>query len=247
MNLNALKRYNKKETYSYSLGVFPTIELLSHRPDNVEMIVTHPDWYGDTQQHRVETLAQKYQIPIQESAKTIDRIRDKENIFVMGVFRKYTSTLNPCRSHVVLVNPGDMGNIGTILRTCLGFSFTDLAIISPGVDTFHPKAVRASMGALFSMNVEYFPTFNQYRIAHANRDFYPFMLKGAIPLKSVRRDANRPFSLIFGNESSGLDDSFLSVGTSVLIPHSTAIDSLNLSMAVGIGVYEFSNFNDFNK
>lgn len=240
MNLNSLKKYNKKDSYSYTLGVFPTVELLTRQPDSVEMIVFHPDWYGDTQKRLIESLAEKSHIPLWESAKTIDRIRDKENIFVAGVFRKYDSTLNPSRSHVVLVNPGDMGNFGTILRTCLGFSFTDLAIISPGVDAFHPKSVRASMGALFSANVEYFSSFEQYRSRFSERDFYPFMLKGAIPLKEVKRDSRRLFSLIFGNESSGLDDSYLEMGTSVFIPHSTAIDSLNLSMAVGIGVYEFS-------
>ena len=53
-------------------------------------------------------------------------------------------------NHVVLVNPGDMGNMGTIIRTMLGFNYSNLAIIKPGVDVFDPRVIRASMGALFN-------------------------------------------------------------------------------------------------
>ncbi|HCJ36938.1 MAG TPA: TrmH family RNA methyltransferase, partial [Erysipelotrichaceae bacterium] len=48
-------------------------------------------------------------------------------------------------------------------------------------------------------------------------------------------------ALIFGNESSGLDDSFLNYGQSVFIPHTSKIDSLNLSQSLGIGLYHFSS------
>jgi TrmH family RNA methyltransferase len=56
------------------------------------------------------------------------------------------------------------------------------------------------------------------------------------------RDCPKPklFSLVFGNEASGLDDSYLKVGTSVMIPQSPDVDSLNLTIAVGIGVYAFT-------
>ena len=46
--------------------------------------------------------------------------------------------------------------------------------------------------------------------------------------------------LIFGNEASGLPDSMLNVGDTVVIHHSKDIDSLNLPISVGIALYEFS-------
>ena len=45
---------------------------------------------------------------------------------------------------------------------------------------------------------------------------------------------------MFGNESSGLPDEYLTYGTSIFIPHSNAIDSLNLSIALGITLSKFS-------
>lgn len=51
----------------------------------------------------------------------------------------------PPARHVVLHNPSDVGNVGTILRSALGFGFRDVAIIRPGVDPFDPRVLRASM------------------------------------------------------------------------------------------------------
>ena len=49
------------------------------------------------------------------------------------------------------------------------------------------------------------------------------------------------FSLVFGNEATGLDDSYLNEGTSIIIPQSPDVDSLNLTIAVGIGTYMFTH------
>ena len=64
------------------------------------------------------------------------------------------------------------------------------------------------------------------------------MLKGAKNIHHVH--TNHVHALIFGNESSGLDDAFLNYGQSVFIPHTSKIDSLNLSQSLGIGLYHFS-------
>ncbi len=54
-----------------------------------------------------------------------------------------------------------------------------------------------------------------------------------------------PFSLIFGNEATGLPKEFLNIGESVIISHSKNIDSLNLTIAASIAIYE-STKNNFN-
>jgi TrmH family RNA methyltransferase len=137
------------------------------------------------------------------------------------------------------VNPSDMGNMGTIIRTAIGFGVNDIAVIEPCVDYFNPKVVRASMGACFSANICRFENFEQYKHVMGKRDCYPFMLKGATELQKLSIDKSNAFSLIFGNEATGLPDQFAEEGRSVLIRHKDTIDSLNLSMAVGIALYEF--------
>ena len=64
-------------------------------------------------------------------------------------------------------------------------------------------------------------------------------LKGAKNIHLIEPN-DKNYSLVFGNESSGLPDEFLNYGQSIFIPHSDKIDSLNLSMALGITLYHFS-------
>ena len=235
-----LKRYHKKSGYSYAFGSFPTFELLRDRPDTVERILIHSTVSPDIRR-KLETLCGTYRIPLTENDRTIEKIREKDSCLAAGVFRKYEGSLNPDSNHVVLINPGDFGNLGTIIRTCVGFGIRDLAIVEPAADIFHPRTIRASMGALFGMDFRHFPDFQAYcQAAGVDRTFYPFMLKGARKLGTFEINHNIPYSLIFGNESRGLDDSFLHIGQSVLIAHSPAIDSLNLSLASGIALYEFT-------
>lgn len=235
-----LKKYAKKFDYSYTLGAFPTIELLKHQPQHTLKVLLHPDMNSRSQLEIISGLCRDRGIPLERAPKAVEKLRDKENIFAVGVFEKYSNDLDPQEDHIVLVNPSDMGNMGTIIRTSIGFGIRNLAVVEPAVDLFHPKVVRASMGSLFQMNFHYYRSFEEYRNTAGRRKLYPFMLKGAVPLQELNRDPEETFSLIFGNEATGLPDSFSQVGQSVVIRHTDHIDSLNLALATGIGIYEFT-------
>ena len=129
--------------------------------------------------------------------------------------------------------------MGTIMRTMLGFNYYNLAIIRPGVDVFDPRVLRASMGAMFHLNIEYFDSFEDYLKRFQSHDIYTLMLKGATNIHKVESKKGY-HSLVFGNESSGLPDEYLDYGKSIFIPHSHYIDSLNLSMALGMTLMHFS-------
>lgn len=239
MTADELKKYRKKASYSYSFGSFPTFELLQNRPETAEMVILHSDANAEIR-NMLKQECTKAGIKIISDDRQAEKLRDKENCVVIGVFRKYHCRLFHNADHVVLVNPGDMGNLGTIIRSCAGFGITDLAIIEPAADIFHPRVVRASMGAIFKMNFTCFPSFSQYYEEYGGeRENYPFMLNGEYPLGTFAHPGSRPYSLIFGNEARGLDASYLNVGKSVVIPHTRSIDSLNLSVAAGIGLYAF--------
>lgn len=239
-----MKVYKKGDDVSYTLGVFPTIELLKHRSEYVQRVVVHSSIEQNKGYPLMKELCMKHHIHIDIHDKTIQKLSPKGNCFAIGIFKKYEMSLKD-NNHVVLVNPMDMGNMGTIMRTMNGFGFHDLAIVRPAVDIFDPKVLRASMGSCFQMNVQYFDSFDDYYTLYKHHSLYPFMLKGA---KNIHRvETHELISLIFGNESSGLDDSFLRYGQSVFIPHSEDIDSLNLSMALGIALFHFSKDTFKNK
>ena len=239
MTVNEIKKYRKRDACSYCFGTFPTFELLQTKPEVIEMILVHSDVKEEIL-NKLKQECKKTGVKIIQSDRHIERIRDKDNCIIIAVFKKYYCKLDHNKSHVVLVNPSNTGNLGTIIRSCVGFGVTNLAIVEPAVDIFHPKAVRASMGAIFKIKFEYFPCFNRYDQEYGSeREKYPFMLNGKYQLGTFEHPEDKPYSLIFGNEASGLDASYLNVGKSVVISHTHSIDSLNLSLATGIGIYEF--------
>lgn len=232
-----IKTYKKEAEYTYTLGAFPTIELLKTRPEEVLEVYVHstfPD-IGS-----IQRLAEPYGIPVLVQDKVIHKLSDKENCFVVGIVKKYQNVLENNKSHIVLVNPGNMGNMGTIIRTAVGFGLKNLAIISPGVDVFHPKTIRASMGALFRINFQYFSDFEEYEAAYPQHEIFCFMLNATRQLTVNSCPKPELFSLVFGNEATGLPDSFLQKGTSVIIPQSEEVDSLNITIAAGVGMYLFT-------
>lgn len=232
-----MKVYKKDDDTSYTLGVFPTIELLKTRPEDVVRVVVHSSIEQNKGYPLIQELCNEHHIHIDIHDKTIDKLSPKNNCFAIGIFKKYTCELED-KNHVVLVNPMDMGNMGTMMRTMLGFGYKNLVIVRPAVDVFDPKVVRASMGAIFHLNVKYYQDFETYYEEYKNHEFYPLMLKGAKNIHQV--ESHQVHSLVFGNESSGLPDDYLKYGQSVFIPHSENIDSLNLSMALGLTLFHFS-------
>ncbi len=237
-NEQQIKPYKKDADYSYTLGAFPTYELIKARPMHVQKVLID---HSFTDQENLKKLCIEYRIPYEYNNKLIAKLSDKENCYVAGIFGKYTCRLRGDKPHIVLVNPSNMGNLGTILRTAAGFGIYDIAIILPGADIYNPKTVRSSMGALFKLNFSQFESFEEYRKEFTKHEIFTFMLNGENTLTLKDCPKAELYSLVFGNEATGLDDSFLKAGTSIFIPQSPEVDSLNLTIAVGIGAYVFTN------
>ena len=232
------KPYKKEVNYSYTLGAFPTYELIKSRPESVRKVLIDNSF---TDQEKLLKLCRDYQITTDYNSKLISKLSNKDNCYVTGIFDKFSCKLRGDQPHIVLVNPSNMGNLGTILRTAVGFGINNVAIILPGADLFHPKTVRASMGALFKLNICQYESFRDYRNEFSEHDVFTFMLNGETPLTIGDCPKTELYSLVFGNEATGLDKSFLNEGTSIIIPQSPDVDSLNLTIAVGIGAYVFTN------
>ena len=235
-----LEAYDKSLDYSYAPGIFPATECLNNAKKRCMRLLIAT---AGAQSEGVQALtraAQETGVRVEVADRALERISKKENCFAAMVYKKAEGKFDDDSPHVVLHHPSDSGNMGTILRTALGFGLKNIAIIRPAVDSDDPRVVRASMGAAFSLNIRHFDSFEQYRTQYPLRTLFPFMLTGAVPLEEAVQKIEGPFSLVFGNEASGLPDEFAQMGISTLIPHSHQIDSLNLAIAAGIGMYAFT-------
>jgi TrmH family RNA methyltransferase len=132
---------------------------------------------------------------------------------------------------VALWGVGDPGNVGTILRGALAFGAASVALGPDCADPFGPKAVRASMGAIFAMPVARVREIGELpapAIALAARSGDP--VRG--PLEGT---------LVIGAERAGLPEAVLAAcERTAHIPISGNAESLNAAMAATVGLYEMT-------
>lgn len=135
---------------------------------------------------------------------------------------------------VVLDGVQDPGNVGTILRLCLGFNAALITIDS--ADITSPKVVRSSVGALFHVPWIKVPRAEaaQY-ILDFRRPVYR-LERSKKSLEFSSREPEKLFAedivLIAGSEGSGIS---LNVpGTAVAVPHNEKLESLNVATALSI-------------
>lgn len=233
-----LKPYDASLPYSYALGIFPSLALMEAAPQRASRLLLSQRAQGEGVE-KLRALCAARHVREEVADKVLARISGKENCFAALVFEKWDAPLDASAPHVALHHPMDQGNLGTIQRTLLGLGILDIAVIRPAADVFDPHVVRSSMGAVFSLRVKGYDRFEDYRAEFPGHALYPFMLDGAVLLEDAAARAGIPYSLVFGNEGSGLPPEFAAWGQAVRIPHSPAIDSLNLAIAVAIGAYGF--------
>lgn len=234
-----IRKYKHDMDYSYALGATLTYELLRMRPNTVRRVYLHTAAERTEGLNRLLALCGESGVSVETGDRAFNILSPKGNCFVIGEFDKAPQRMEP-GSHIVLVNPSDAGNLGTILRTAVGFDFPDIAIVRPAVDFYDPRVIRASMGAAFHVRAEYFDTVEAYCERFPENHRYAFMLGSSVPLNSVQFAP--PFSLLFGNEATGLPERCADFCDTVVIPHSRDIDSLNLPIAASIAMYTANAF-----
>lgn len=227
--------YKRDNIYTYGLGATIAMEYLLKKKDSVKAIILHPDFRSEETITKIKSICGN-EIPVSTEEKPFNILSKKDNCYVICVIEKKEAQIKD-GNHMVLVDPSNCGNLGTIVRSCLGFGVEDIAIVGKkAADPNDPKTIRASMGALASVRVEVFEDFSDYAKRFPDNNLYPFMLDGSTKLQETV--INKPFSLIMGNEATGLDPAFKDIGKPIRIEHSGNIDSLNITIAASIGLYE---------
>ena len=159
-----IQKYKKDFSYSYTLGAFPTIELIKFKKDQIINVYIHSSFSNKEIRKSIFDLLKKEETKIIENDdKIFSKLSDKENVYVIGIFKKYEMKLDNSSHHLLLDNPSNTGNLGTIIRSSLGFNIRNIAIIKPSVDIFDIKTIRASMGSIFSVNIALFDSLEEYK------------------------------------------------------------------------------------
>jgi RNA methyltransferase, TrmH family len=162
---------------------------------------------------------------------------------VVGVFAEFTralESLHRAASGIWLVAERlrDPGNLGTILRTGDAVGAGGLILIGECVDPFSVEAVRASMGALFTVPI----------VQTGWKEFLAWLRAGPGQLVGLSLDTDHdyrgaryaaPTFLLTGNEAQGMPDDYAATcDLLVKIPMLGKADSLNAAIATAVMAYE---------
>lgn len=162
---------------------------------------------------------------------------------VVGVFDEFLAALDTLDRHAAAIwlvadRLRDPGNLGTILRTGDAVGAGGLILLDECVDPFSVEAVRASMGALFTVPV-----------ARASSAEFLAWLRGGpgtlvgLSLRTTHdyraADYPAPTFLLTGNEAQGLPEALeAACDIRVKLPMLGKADSLNAAVATAVMAYE---------
>ena len=140
-----------------------------------------------------------------------------------------------------LHEPGNPGNVGTIIRTASAAGASAVILIGPSADPYDPVAVKASMGALFTVPVARAGDVGEF-FAWATRLGIAVVTTSATAERSFwDAEYARPLALLLGAEGTGLPPAVLARGDlQVRIPMVGTAESLNLAVAAGLLLYEIN-------
>ena len=130
------------------------------------------------------------------------------------------------------------GNIGAILRTCDAAKIDAVIIANPKTDLYNPNIIRSSVGCLFTNQIATGSTEEviDYLIQN-NINFYSATLQNSTSYHT--QNYTLPTALVVGTEATGLSELWRKKATqNIIIPMQGEIDSMNVSVAAAILIFE---------
>jgi RNA methyltransferase, TrmH family len=140
---------------------------------------------------------------------------------------------------VALHEVGNPGNLGTIIRTADAAGMAGVVLIGSTTDPFDPAAVRATMGALFSVPVAHAVTAEEFFGWAAGHGITVAAASARGTGAFWESEPSMPLAILLGSEGRGLPGSLLTrADLQLRIPMVGTAESLNLAVAAGILMYE---------
>ena len=180
---------------------------------------------------------------IQTDSDILSKLSGKDNPgAVVGVYRELSTDLaridrTTAPLWLVAERLRDPGNLGTILRTADAVGAGGLILVDECVDPFSVEAVRASMGALFTIPLARAPwaEFHAW-LRSGPGQLVGLALEGAVDYRAP--DFATPVFLLTGNEAQGLPAEYAAAcDVRVKIPMLGKADSLNAAVATAVMAY----------
>ncbi len=163
---------------------------------------------------------------------------------ILAVLKTKTHTLSQLefktKNPLILIAeaPEKPGNIGALLRTADAANVDAVIIANPKTDLYNPNIVRSSVGCVFSNAIATGTTEDVITFLKDNNiNIYSAILQESETYTT--QDYTKPSAIVVGTEATGLSQKWRDASKqNISIPMAGKIDSMNVSVAAGILIFE---------
>lgn len=216
------------------------IELAQKGGYEIETILFLPEISSEVQAKKLSRSAEFIEISKEVYQKLAYRDTTEGILAIAKSKNLSLAALNLGENPLILVAeaPEKPGNIGAILRTADAANLDAVIIANPKSDMFSPNIVRSSVGCLFTNNIATGTTEEIIAfLKDKNISIYCATLQNSTGYHTQNYTA--PTALVVGTEATGLTQEWRDNATqNIIIPMQGAIDSMNVSVAAAILIFE---------
>ena len=208
----------------------------------IESLLFYPDLFSESE---AMAMAHYGTAIIQISQVVFEKLAHRQSTEgVIGVVISKTHTLDDLifksKKPLVLVAeaPEKPGNIGALLRTADAANVDAVIIANPLSDLYNPNIIRSSVGGVFTTPIALSNTDDAIAyLKQLNFKIYSAILQDSVSYDT--QDYTHPTAIVVGTEATGLTRQWREASdTNIHIPMAGTIDSMNVSVAAGILIFE---------
>lgn len=244
------KSRERKKTGLFLIEGVREISLALKGGYELETLLFNPELFSEEQ---LNHLTNKQLNTIEVSKEVYEKLAYRDTTEgILAVAKIKTHVLTDLKFHtknpliLVAEAPEKPGNIGALLRTADAANVDAVIIANPKSDLYNPNIIRSSVGCVFTNKVAVGSTSEIIAFLKAkNISIYCAALQASV--NYTTQDFTNPTAIVVGTEATGLSNAWLDNATqNIIIPMQGEIDSMNVSVAAGILIFEAKRQRKFN-
>lgn len=158
---------------------------------------------------------------------------------ICAVYEKKEKPIDYGAPIVYLNGISDPGNLGTIMRSALAFSFKNIIADEHCADIYSPKTINAAKDAIFKLNIVRDKNFSLLKKVKEKMKICAATLTGAEDIAVIKKF--KPVCVVLGSESRGVDENIIKLADKqIKINIFEDMESLNVACAAAIIFYAYS-------
>jgi TrmH family RNA methyltransferase len=234
------KAKNRKQTGTFLIEGKREISLALKGGYEIETILFYPEICTEIEAKKISNTTELIEINKDVFQKLAYRDTTEGVLAIAKTKSQQLSDLKLSDSPLILVAeaPEKPGNIGALLRTADAANLDAVIIANPKSDLYSPNIVRSSVGCLFTNQIATGTTAEIITFLKEKKiNFYCATLQNSTSYHT--QDYTKPTALVVGTEATGLTQEWRDAATqNIIIPMQGEIDSMNVSVAAAILIFE---------